>query len=319
MTLLILRHLTTRVLIAIPLLLAVTLGTFLMLYSIGDPAAALAGEGATNAQIQEIRVAYGLDKPVLQQYATWLGNTLSGDLGSSMANKGSVSELVGDYLPPTLMLSAYAMLIATVTAVIMGSVVGSRPGGITDKIMQGISLLGVAIPNFLLALLLILIFAIQFQFLPPGGYRTPESVGLAETLKYLTLPALSLALSLMCLQTRTFRASLIEQYRSDYVRTARMKGAQAGTIFFRHVARNAAAPLVTVIGLEVGVLITGALLVEVVFAVPGVGTLTIESVRGQDFPVVQALVALFGAVVLGANLIADLVALWLNPVARSKA
>ncbi len=212
MTLLILRHVTTRVLIAIPLLLAVTLGTFLMLYSIGDPAAALAGEGATNAQIQEIRVAYGLDKPVLQQYATWLGNTLSGDLGSSMANKGSVSELVGDYLPPTLMLSAYAMLIATVTAVIMGSVVGSRPGGITDKIMQGISLLGVAIPNFLLALLLILIFAIQFQFLPPGGYRTPESVGLAETLKYLTLPALSLALSLMCLQTRTFRASLIEQY-----------------------------------------------------------------------------------------------------------
>ena len=192
MTLLILRHVTTRVLIAIPLLLAVTLGTFLMLYSIGDPAAALAGEGATNAQIQEIRVAYGLDKPVLQQYATWLGNTLSGDLGSSMANKGSVSELVGDYLPPTLMLSAYAMLIATVTAVIMGSVVGSRPGGITDKIMQGISLLGVAIPNFLLALLLILIFAIQFQFLPPGGYRTPESVGLAETLKYLTLPALSL-------------------------------------------------------------------------------------------------------------------------------
>ena len=319
MTLLILRHVTTRVLVAIPMLLAVTLGTFLMLYSIGDPAAAIAGEGATNAQIQDIRVAYGLDKPVLQQYATWLGNTLSGDLGTSMANKGSVSGLVGDYLPPTLMLSAYAILIATLAAVIMGSVVGSRPGGITDRIMQGISLLGVAIPNFLLALLLILVFAIQFQLLPPGGYRTPASVGLAETLKYLTLPALSLALSLMCLQTRTFRASLIEQYRSDYVRTARMKGATSGTIFFRHVARNAAAPLVTVIGLEVGVLITGALLVEVVFAVPGVGTLTIESVRGQDFPVVQALVALFGAVVLGANLIADLVALWLNPMARSKA
>ena len=144
-------------------------------------------------------------------------------------------------------------------------------------------------------------------------------MGLLNTLNYLLLPAVALALSLMCVQTRTLRASLRNQYGLDYIRTARMKGATEGQVFMRHAARNASAPLVTVIGLEVGVLITGALLVEVVFAVPGVGTLTIESVRSQDFPVVQALVTLFGAVVLLANLVADLVALWLNPLSRSKA
>jgi len=319
MTLLILRQLAGRLAVAVPMLLAVTFGTFLLLYEIGDPAAAMAGEGASADQIEQIREDNGLDRPVVVQYVSWLGNVVQGDLGASMQNRGDVQHLVGQYLPPTLLLSALAMAIAVGAALLAGSLAGMRPNGLLDKVLQGVSLLGIAIPNFLVGLVLILVFAIWWPLFPAGGYRTPEEVGLLNTLNYLFLPAVALALSLMCLQTRTLRASLRHEYRMDYVRTARMKGASESQIFFRHAARNAAAPLVTVIGLEVGVLITGALLVEVVFAVPGIGTLTIESVRGQDFPVVQALVALFGAVVLLANLVADLVALWLNPLSRSKA
>lgn len=319
MALLIFRQVAGRLLVAVPMLLAVTFGTFALLYSIGDPAAAIAGESASREQIETIREQHGLDRPIVVQYAAWLGSVLRGDLGVSMQNRGEVGHLVGQYLPPTLLLSALAMGMAVLSALVMGSIVGRRPDGWIDKAMQSFSLLGIAVPNFLVGLALILVFAIWLPLFPAGGYRPPEQVGLLGTLHYLFLPAAALALSLMCLQTRTFRASLIAEYRADYVRTARMKGAPERQVFFRHVGRNASAPLVTVIGLEVGVLITGALLVEVVFAVPGVGTLTIDSVRGQDFPVVQALVTLFGAVVLLANLVADLVALWLNPASRSSA
>lgn len=311
------RQILSRLLLAVPMLIAVTFGTFVLLFAIGDPAAAMAGDGASEAQIQEIRERHGFDRPIVVQYFAWLGSFLQGDLGDSMQNRGSVVGLMSEYLPPTLLLSVLAMVIAVVVAIIVGSLAGLRPGGVLDRSMQGITLLGIAIPNFLVGMLLILAFAIWIPAFPAGGYRTPEQVGLLGSLEYLFLPAVALALSLMCIQARTFRSAIIEEYAADYVRTARMKGASVWQIFFRHVGRNASAPLVAVIGLEVGVLITGALLVEVVFAVPGVGTLTIESVRGQDFPVVQSLVALFGAVVLAANLVADLVAFALNPAARS--
>ncbi|MGW5383592.1 ABC transporter permease [Nocardia sp. NPDC003963] len=317
MLLLSIRRIVSRVLISIPLLFAVTFGTFVLLYSIGDPAAALAGDTATPEQIAELRTQLGLDEPLLVQYGKWLSGFLGGDLGTSMQNRGEVSGLVGEHLPPTLLMAAMAMGIAVLMTLVIGSAVGVRPNGWLDRTMQGISLLGVAIPNFLLGLGLILVFAIWVPVLPAGGFQPVSQAGLLGTLRFLILPALALALSLMALQTRTFRSAVVTEYNADYVRTARMKGAGPTRIFFRHIARNASAPLVTVIGLEVGVLITGALMVEVVFAVPGVGTLMIDSVRGQDFPVVQAMVALFGAVVLAANLVADLVVLWLDPASRT--
>ncbi len=316
---LMLRQTFLRLAVAVPTLLLVTLGSFALLNSIGDPAAAIAGENATPERLAEINAEYGFDRPLLVQYWDWLTGLLTGDLGSSMLNKGEVGHVIGQYLIPTLLLCALAMGIATGVSLILGTIVGLRPHGLLDRITQFVSVLGIAVPNFLVGLVLILVFAIWWPLLPPGGYRPPASVGLAGTLEYLILPALALALSLMCLQTRTFRASLLTEYESDYVRTARMKGASSWGIFLRHVGRNASAPLVTVIGLEVGVVVTGALVVEVVFGIPGIGTLTIDSVRGQDFPVVQVLVTLFGAIVLSANLIADLVALWVSPVARSAA
>ncbi|GAA3724736.1 peptide/nickel transport system permease protein [Spinactinospora alkalitolerans] len=316
---LILRKIGLRALSAIPILLAVTFGTYVMLFAIGDPASVVAGEGATPEQVEEVRQRLGLDRPIVLQYLAWLGNVLQGNLGESLHHKGAVTALLAQHMPPTLLLSLLALLLATVSAVAMGTAVGMRPDGLVDRGLRGLSLLGIAVPNFLVGLLLVLAFAIWLPWFPAGGYRTPAEVGVGPMLSYLVLPAIALGISLMCQQMRTFRASLVREYRADYVRTARMKGASERSVFFGHVSRNASGPLVTVIGLEIGVLITGALLVEAVFAIPGIGTLTLESVRGQDFPVVQGLVALFAAVVMAANLVADLVVLWLDPAARAKA
>lgn len=307
-----------RVLSAVPILLAVTFGTYVMLFSIGDAAAVVAGESATPEQVEEVRGQLGLDQPILLQYLTWLSNALQGDLGESLHHRGAVTSLMSQHMPPTLLLSFLALLISVVASVVMGSAVGLRPGGLLDRGLRTFSLLGIAVPHFLLGLLLILFFAIWLPWFPSGGYRTLAEVGPGEMLSYLILPSVALGVSLMCQQMRTFRASLVTEYEADYVRTARMKGVSPRNIFFRHVGRNASGPLVTVIGLEVGVLITGALLVEVVFAIPGIGTLTLDSVRDQDFPVVQGLVALFAIVVIAANLVADLVVLWLDPAARAK-
>ncbi|MFI0352616.1 ABC transporter permease [Actinomadura sp. 9N407] len=307
-----------RLLAAVPILAAVTFATYVMLFSIGDPASVVAGESATPEQVERVRNELGLDRPMVAQYLSWLGGALGGDLGASLHHRGSVTDLILENLPPTLLLSLLAMVIAVVASVLMGSAIGIRPGGPLDRGLRGVAVLGIAVPNFLVGLVLILVFAVWLPWFPSGGYRSPSEVGLGNALSYLLLPALALALSLMCQQMRTFRASLVKEYGAAYVGTVRMKGVSQRGVFFRHVSRNASAPLVTVIGLEVGVLITGALLVEVVFAIPGIGTLTLDAVRGQDFPVVQALVALFALVVLGANLVADLVASWLNPEARSR-
>lgn len=308
-----------RLLAAVPIVLAVTFLTFLMLYSIGDPASVVAGESASPEQVEQVREDLGFDRPLLAQYGSWLAQAVQGDMGSSLHHKGPVASLLAQSMPPTLMLAGLAMTIAVAVTLLVGTMFGLRPGGLFDRLLRGFSLLGLAIPNFLVGLLLILVFAIWLGWLPSGGYRTVAEVGPAGTLRYLVLPAVSLALGLMCLQVRTFRASLVSEYQADYVRTAQMKGASRSATFFSHVARNAAGPWVTVIGLEVGILITGALLVESVFAIPGVGTLTLESVRGQDFPVVQGLVAVFAVVVISANLVADLVVMALNPAARARA
>jgi peptide/nickel transport system permease protein len=209
-----------------------------------------------------------------------------------------------------------ALLVSVLLSLTMGVMVGLRPNGWLDRILRGVAMLGIAIPNFLLGLVLMLVFAVWLQWLPAGGYRSWAESG-TDMLRYLALPVGALAVALICQQMRTLRASLLKEYQADYVRSARMKNLSETEIFFKHVLRNASAPLVTVIGLEVGALVTGSILVESVFAVPGVGTLMVESVHGQDFAVVQALVLLAAVVVLLANLAADVVALWLNPTARS--
>ncbi|MCC5579969.1 MULTISPECIES: ABC transporter permease [Microtetraspora] len=313
---LILRQAALRAVVAVPTLIVVTCCTYVMLFSIGDPAAVVAGESATPEQVAQVRQSLGLDRSVVAQYLDWLAHAVRGDFGESLHHRGDVLGLVGQYLPATLLLSFLALAVAVLASVLMGSAVGARPGGLVDRGLGAVAVLGIAVPNFLVGYVLILVFSLWFGWFPSGGYRTPAEAGLLTTFRFLVLPSASLALGLMCVQTRTFRASLIKEYEADYVRTARMKGVSPSGVFFRHVARNASAPWVTVIGLEIGVLITGALLVESVFSIPGIGTLTLEAVQGQDFPVVQALVTLFALVILAVNLVTDLIALWLNPASR---
>lgn len=306
-----------RFLMGIPVLLAVTFSTYVLLYSMGDPASAAAGGEATIAEIDETRERLGLNRPIIVQYFDWLTSTLQGDLGNSLQNRGAVSHLLGQYLPPTLLLCGSAMIISIATTAIFGLVIGLRPGGLLGRAMKTFSILGIAVPNYLIGMLLIFVFAIWLPWFPAGGYRSPNEVGLGKALSYIILPALALSSSLICLQMRTFQSTLRRENSNPYVRTAHMKGVRGPQIFFGHVLRNASAPLVTVIGLEIGFIITGALMVEHVFAIPGIGTLTLESVQGQDFAVVQALVAALGIVVLVANLAADLVLFWVDPEART--
>lgn len=308
-----------RLAAGVPIVVVVTLITFVMLFSLGDPAAVIAGENATPERVQEVRDRYGFDRPVLIQYLLWLGNALTGDLGMSMHERGSVVYLISSHATPTMMLAALALIIAVGASILMGSVIGTRPGGLVDGVLRIFALLGIAVPNFLVGLLFILLFAIMMPLFPAGGFRRPGDVGWVASLRYVILPAAALSMALMAQQMRTFRASLLKEYREPYVGTARMKGVSESGIFFRHVARNASAPLVTVIGLEVGLVVTGALLVEVVFGIPGLGSLILQATQMQDFTVVQALVALTAIVIVVANLVADLVAVALNPMVRGKA
>lgn len=313
----ILQQILSRAALAVPILLVVTLFSFVMLFGVGDPAAAIAGENATQEQIDAIRTDLGLDRPIMVQYGDWLAGTLSGDLGESLRQRGdTVGSLIGDYAPATIQIVVGAMVLAVLVSLTMGVLVGLRPGGWLDRVLRGVAMLGIAVPNFLLGLVLMLVFAVWLQALPAGSYRPWSELG-AGALQYLVLPVLALAVALICQQMRTFRASLLKEYETDYVRTARMKGLTETEIFFKHVLRNASAPLVTVIGLEVGVLVTGSILVESVFAIPGIGSLMITSVHTQDFAVAQALVLIAAIAVIVANLLADVVALWLNPTARA--
>ncbi|ROZ45657.1 ABC transporter permease [Rhodococcus sp. WS3] len=317
MKLLLLRKVVTRSLIAVPILLVVTLFTYVMMFQVGDPASAIAGDTATPEQIAAIRSDLGLDRPVLTQYFSWLGNALQGDLGASLHQKGTTTSLLADYLPPTVLLVGSAMSISVLCSVIMGLVIGLRPDGWLDRVFRAIAMVGMAIPNFLLGLILVLVFSVWLKIFPAAGYRMLGD-GVGQAVKYLALPVLALSLALICQQVRTFRASLLKEYEADYVRTARMKNLSEPAIFFKHVVRNAAAPLITVIGIEIGALVTGAILVEAVFAIQGVGTLTISSINSQDFAIVQALVAITALVVIGANLIADVISTWLNPVGEAQ-
>lgn len=311
-----LRQAAYRIAVAIPILFAVTLFTFYMMFKLGDPASAVAGDSATPERLAQIRSQMGFDRPILVQYFDWLGSALTGDFGDSLQEKVPTMSMLADYLPPTILLVGGAMVVSLVLTVIFGVAIGIRPGGWADRASRAFAALGMAVPNFLLGLILVVIFSVQLHLLPSGGYRLLGD-GLGVAAKYMILPVVALSVGLVCQQLRTFRASLLKEYRSDYVRTARMKNLSERRIFFTHVLRNAAAPLVTVIGIEIGALVTGAILVEAVFAIQGIGTLTIESVRVQDFAVVQALVAVTALVVIGANFVADMIATWLNPAGRT--
>ncbi len=305
-----------RLLATVPVLLTVALLVFLMLrLTPGDPAAIMAGENATAAQIAEIRAKLGLDQPILVQFTIWLGKVLRGDLGESFFFKMPVATLIGQRIGPTIALATTTILLTVVIAVPLGTLAAWRHGTLLDRFVMGFSVLGFSVPVFVLGYALIYVFAIQLQWLPVQGYR-PLSAGLGPFLTQLALPSCALAVIYVALVARITRAALLEVLGEDHVRTARAKGLAESAVLLRHGLRNAAVPIVTVIGLGVALLIGGVVVTESVFNIPGLGRLTVDAVLARDYPTIQGVILVFSGMYVLLNLVIDILYTFLDPRIR---
>jgi peptide/nickel transport system permease protein len=282
--------------------------TFLVLRLVpGDPARLMVPPGTSEKVVDSLRKELGTDQPLIVQFGRFLGGLLQGDLGESFRQGRPVLELVLDALPATLALASTTMLTAVLVAVPLGIAAAYRSGGILDRVILIFSLAGQSVPNFWLGVMLVLVFAIRLQWFPAIGMGGPRSI---------VLPTLTLALILIAILVRTVRQSMLEALNEDYVRTARAKGMPETKVVLVHALKNAAIPLVTIIGLQVGFVLGGAFVVELIFDWPGVGLLALEAIRTRDFPVVQGVVILVAAVFTFANLAVDIAYAYLNPRVR---
>jgi len=310
------RYIARRLVATIPVMAVVATFVFLLLrLTTGDPAAIIAGDNATGQQVEEIRAKLGLDRPVVQQFGIWIGNLARGDFGESFFFKKRVSELILDRLEPTAALATLTIVLAVLLAVPLGITAACKRGTWIDRAVMGMSVLGFSVPAFVIGYLLIYVFAIQLAWLPVQGYQRIAE-GLGGCLERLVLPSLTLAVIYVALIARITRGSVLEVLNADYVRTARAKGLADLGVLLRHVLRNAAVPIVTVIGLGVALLIGGVVVTESVFAIPGLGRLTVDAVLARDYPTVQAVVLLFSLAYVLINLLVDLTYTVLDPRIR---
>jgi peptide/nickel transport system permease protein len=315
-----LRFLMQRLLALIPVLFTVAIIVFLILrLTPGDPAAVIAGNNATNEDIDRIREQLGLTKPLFTQFTIWLGGVLQGDLGYSFYLNKPVIELIAQRIEPTLSLAAGTMLLSVSVAVPLGTLAAWRMGGWLDRILSGFAVAGFSVPVFVIGYVLIYVFAIELQWLPVQGYRRlfgPSSQGIGAWAYQLVLPWVSLATIYVALIARVTRASVSEALTEDYIRTARAKGVTEQAVLLRHALANAAVPIVTVIGIGIALLIGGVVVTETVYAIPGLGSLTVDAVLNRDFPVIQGVVLFFSVLYVVINLLVDLSYLWLDPRIR---
>jgi len=299
-------YILRRLLSAIPVLVIVAVLVFLMLrFTPGDPAAVIAGDNATSEQIALIRNRLGLDQPVLTQFSIWAGNLLTGNLGESFFFKKTIAELIASRIEPTLSLAFATMLIAVVVAIPLGVLAAYKHGSWIDRIVMGFSVLGFSVPVFVIGYLMIYVFAITLGWFPVQGYQ-PLSQGFGGYIQRLVLPSLTLSVIYIALIARMTRASVLEVLSEDYIRTARAKGQVERKILFRHALKNAAVPIVTIVGIGIALLIGGVVVTESVFSIPGLGRLTVDAVLARDYPTIQAVILLFSGVYVGINLLIDL-------------
>jgi peptide/nickel transport system permease protein len=318
-----LSFLLRRMAAVLPVLLVVSLVVFLILrLAPGDPAAAIAGNNATNEDIAKIRTQLGLDSSIPVQYGIWIGRVLQGDLGYSFYLSKPVTALITQRIEPTLALALGTVVLAVLIAVPLGTLAAWRLGGWLDRLLSGFSVAGFSIPVFVIGYLLIYLFAIRLEWLPVQGYKSlfssPGSVGAGPWawMRQLILPWMTLAMIYVALIARVTRASVSEALTEDYIRTARAKGLSERAVLLRHALANAAVPIVTVIGIGIALLIGGVVVTETVFAIPGLGSLTVDAVLNRDFPVIQGLVLLFSVSYVMVNLLVDLSYLFLDPRIR---
>jgi len=305
-----------RVLATIPVLMVVAVLVFLLLrLTPGDPAAILAGDAASAEQIARIREGLGLDQPITTQFAIWLGHLLQGDLGESFYYKTRVAALIGQRLEPTLSLSALTIAIAVLAAVPLGVLAAWRHGGWFDRALMGFSVMGFSVPVFVLAYILIWLLALKAGLLPVQGYQRLAD-GAGPWLRHLVLPSITLSVIYIALIARVTRASVVDALGEDYIRTARAKGLPEARVLIRHGLANAAVPIVTVIGIGVALLIGGVVVTESVYAIPGLGRLTVDAVLARDFPTIQGVILFFSVVYVLVNLLVDLSYVFLDPRIR---
>jgi len=311
-----LAYIAKRLVATVPVMAVVAIVVFMMLrLTTGDPAAIIAGDNATSQDVAAIRAKLGLDRPVHEQFMIWVGRMARGDLGESFFFKKQVTELIVERLEPTVALATSTLVLAVCFAVPLGVFAAVRRGTWVDRALMGFSVLGFSVPVFVVGYLLIYLFAIQLAWLPVQGYqRIAEGVG--GFLLRLILPSVTLAIVYIALIARITRTSVLEVLGADYVRTARAKGLGDLPVLARHVVRNAAVPIVTVIGLGVALLIGDVVVTESVYSIPGLGRLTVDAVLARDYPTVQAVILLFSMTYVLINLLVDLSYVLLDPRIR---
>jgi len=299
-------YLVRRLISTLPVMVVVGLFVFSLLYiAPGDPAVLIAGDLATAADIANIRAKLGLDEPFLVRFARWSWDLAHGDLGVSIFSNLPVAKLIGQRVEPTLALATTTMLFAVTLAVPMGILAAWKAGTWIDRLVMGLAVLGFSFPVFVSAYLLIYGFSIRLEWLPVEGY-TPLRDGFVPFLGNLVLPSIALGSIYMALIARITRTSVLEVLSEDYIRTAHAKGLAAFRVLIGHALKNAGVPIVTVIGLGVGLLIGGVVITESVFGIPGIGRLTVDAILARDYPVIQGVILVFSGVYVLVNLLVDL-------------
>lgn len=306
-------YIAQRLVFAALVILGVTFAVFIIIQLVpGDPARVILGVTATEENVAALREKLGLNEPFLQQYISWLGDAVQGDLGDSLITGQAVAPQIMDRLPATIQLSVMALLIGMMIAFPLGILSAIYRGSIIDTIASVVSQIGVSIPDFWLGILLVLLFSLNLSWLPPSGYD-PISEGVGAWMEHLILPAVTAGVISGSIQTRFIRSAMLEVLNANYVRTARAKGLPERTVISRHALRNAMINIVTIIGLQITALFSAIVAVEIVFAWPGLGRLALESVLDRDYPLVQGTVLTFAIMVTLVNLFIDLLYFLLDP------
>ena len=311
-----LSYILRRLLGVIPVMVVVGVFVFSLLHlAPGDPAAIIAGDNATEANIARIRANLGLDRPLLEQFGKWTWATLQGDLGVSMFSNVPVTQLVEQRMGPTFSLAFTTMLVAVGIAITLGVLAAWKSGSLLDRAVMGLAVTGFSVPVFVVGYIMVYFIALQWRWLPVQGY-TPMSEGLWPWLRHLILPSFALGLAYVALIARITRASMLEVLAEDYIRTASAKGVATLPMLLRHALKNAAVPIITVIGIGVALLISGVVITESVFNIPGIGRLVVDAISRRDYPIIQGVMIIFAAIYVLINLAIDISYSFLDPRIR---
>jgi peptide/nickel transport system permease protein len=308
-----LQYVIRRLLLMIPVAFLVSVVVFSLIHLTPvDPAELILGEERTPQAVAALHHQLGLDRPLPEQYLTWVTHAMRGDLGKSIRTGEPVAQAIFERVPNTLELGIAALLWSVLLAIPLGTIAALRRGSPIDVAATGLTIAGVSVPNFVIGVILILLLSVNLRLFPPGGY-TALSDSVLDNLHRLILPAITLGTVTTAINTRFMRSSMLEVLHQDYIRTARAKGASWRQVIVGHALKNALIPVVTVVGIQIGSILEGALVTETIFSWPGIGKLAIDSIFGRDYPIIQGIVLLIALSYMLANLAVDLAYSWLNP------